>query len=92
MTKENLIERVAEACGSTKSMSRSHIDAIFSVISQCLKNDDFITIIKFGTFKITRRNERIGRNPRTGDKITISAKNAPTFKASTTLKDFCNNG
>jgi len=66
------------------------LDAIINTIGNALKNGDSVPLVGFGTFQITKKAARVGRNPATGAEIKIAAKNAPVFKAGKTLKDKVN--
>ena len=83
MNKGELIEAVAKAAGSTKADAGRAIDA---TITKALKKGDVVTLIGFGTFKVSKRAARVGRNPQTGKELKIPARKAPTFKAGAALK------
>jgi nucleoid DNA-binding protein len=63
------------------------VDCVFSTITKALKKKDTVTLIGFGTFKVAQRNARKGRNPKTGQEMTIKAKKVPRFVAGKALKD-----
>ena len=90
MNKVELIAAMAEAEDTTKKAAGEHLDTLIKIISDTLSNGDDVKISGFGTFSVTERAERTGRNPMTGDVITIAASKAPKFKASKTLKDIVN--
>jgi len=90
MNKSELIETVANATDMNKSAALRAVEAVFDSITSELKNGQAVTITGFGTFSITNRAERIGRNPRTGESITIAASRTPKFKAGKGLKDAVN--
>ena len=90
MKKIELIETVAEKTGLTKADSTRAIDATFEAITKALKKGDKIPLVGFGTFGVSQRKAREGRNPRTGEKVTIAARKAVTFKAGNALKDAIN--
>lgn len=90
MKKIELIEAVAEKTGLTKADSTRAIDATFEAITKALKKGDKIPLVGFGTFGVSQRKAREGRNPRTGEKVTIAARKAVTFKAGNALKDAIN--
>jgi DNA-binding protein HU-beta len=87
MTKEELIERVASSAKLSKADSARAISATFNSITTALKKGQNVTLIGFGTFKISKRKARTGRNPRTGETITIKATKVPKFTAGKKLKD-----
>ena len=90
MKKVELVEAVAEKAGLTKADATRAIDATFEAITEALANGDKITLVGFGTFGISKRAAREGRNPRTGETVTIAARNAVSFKAGSALKDAVN--
>ncbi len=85
MNKADLISAVAAQANLTKVDAKKALDAIISVTGDTLKNGDKLTLVGFGTFGVTKRGERTGRNPRTGGKIKIAAKNIVRFKAGAEL-------
>ncbi len=90
MKKVELVEAVATNAGLTKSDALKAIDATFEAITGALKKGDKITLIGFGTFSVSKREARVGRNPQTGAAVNIPARNAVTFKAGTQLKNEVN--
>lgn len=90
MKKVELVEAVATSVGLTKADANRAIDATFDAITKALKKGDKITLIGFGTFGVSRREARTGRNPQTGAQVKIPARNAVTFKAGTQLKNEVN--
>lgn len=90
MKKVELVEAVAEAAGLTKSDASKAIDATLDAIKNALVKGDKVPLVGFGTFAVSERAAREGRNPRTGDTVTIPARKAVTFKAGTALKDAVN--
>ena len=86
MNKGELIEAVANATGATKADAGRAIDATVESITGALKKGDTVTLIGFGTFKVSKRAARTGRNPQTGAELKIPARNAPSFKAGAALK------
>ncbi len=90
MNKGDLINKVAEESNITKAQATTAVNAMFSAIGSALKGKDKATIIGFGTFSVTRREARSGRNPRTGQTITIAAKNVVKFKPGKDLVDSVN--
>jgi len=90
MNKTELIEAVAEVSDLTKAEATRAVDAVISSITKALKKGDAVTLVGFGTFQVRKRAARTGRNPKTGDTITIAASNNPAFKAGKALKDAVN--
>lgn len=89
MNKGDLINEVARVV-STKKEAQAAIDCVFSSITKALKKNDPVTIVGFGTFKVSKRKARKGRNPKTGEEIKIKASKAPKFVASKSFKDVLN--
>lgn len=90
MKKVEFVEAVAEKTGLTKVDSAKAIDAVFATITEVLANGDKLSLVGFGTFGVSERKAREGRNPRTGETVTIAARKAVTFKPGTALKDSVN--
>ena len=90
MKKSELVEAVAAASGLTKADATRAIDATFDAITDALKKGDKLTLIGFGTFGVSRREGRTGRNPQTGATVEIPARNVVSFKAGTQLKKSVN--
>jgi DNA-binding protein HU-beta len=86
MTKAELVAAMAKATGSTKASAERAMDALLAAIRDSLKKGRRVTIAGFGTFGVTRRAARDGRNPRTGKAMKIPAARVPRFKPSKTLK------
>lgn len=90
MNKAELIDAVAAQAELTKSDAASAVDAVFSTITKTLSAGNAVTLVGFGTFAVTDRAARTGRNPRTGEAITIPASKSPKFKSGKALKDALN--
>ena len=90
MKKVELVEAVANATGLTKADATRAIDATFAAITGALVKGDKVPLVVFGTFAVSERAAREGRNPRTGETVKIAARKAVTFKAGTALKDAVN--
>ncbi len=90
MNKQDLINAVADKTGSSKAQAGQAVDTIFETITQALKGNDDVRIIGFGTFSVSERAARTGRNPRTGSAMQIAASRHPKFKAGKGLKDAVN--
>jgi len=86
MNKGDLVNEVAKVV-STKKQAQAAVDCVFSTITNALKKKDAVTLIGFGTFKVAQRNARKGRNPQTGQEMTIKAKKVPKFVPGKALKD-----
>ena len=85
MNKAQLIEKIAKDANMTKVQANEAIDSFTSAVVATLKKGDKVTLIGFGTFSVTARAARNGRNPQTGTTIKIKARKVPKFKAG---KDF----
>ena len=90
MNKAELIELVGSKTNLSKSDAGEAVEAVFKGIQQTLQNGDSVTLVGFGTFSVSERAARTGRNPRTGEAITIPASKSPKFKAGKALKDALN--
>ncbi|MCI5701520.1 MAG: HU family DNA-binding protein [Erysipelotrichaceae bacterium] len=90
MKKTELIEAVATNAGLTKADAARAIDATFDAITEALKKGEKLTLLGFGTFSVSRREGRTGRNPQTGAAVKIPARNAVTFKVGSQLKKAVN--
>ncbi len=86
MTKRELIEVVAKKANLTNKASRDAVQGVINSIRDSLKRGEKVVITGFGTFSVRKRVERVGRNPKTGEKITIAARKAPGFTPGKTLK------
>lgn len=86
MTKRDLIEVVAKKANLTNKASRDAVQAFIGAIRDSLKRNEKVVITGFGTFSVRKRAERTGRNPKTGERITIQARKAPGFTPGKTLK------
>ena len=92
MTKADLIEEVSRLAELTRKDSEVIVETIFDSIVNSLRAGDKIEIRGFGSFRTRQRKPRVGRNPKTGDRVDVPAKKIPFFKPSKELKDFVNNG
>lgn len=90
MSKQELVEKMAEKAGLTKADAARALDAFMASVTETLKKGDSISLVGFGTFKTSKRAAREGHNPRTGEKVAIAARTAVTFKAGSKLKDAVN--
>lgn len=85
MNKAELIDAIAAGSGLTKADSRKALDAFVEATENSLKKGERVALVGFGSFGVTRREARKGRNPQTGKEINIPAKNVVKFKAGTDL-------
>ena len=90
MNKNDLIGVVADGAGITKAQAGEAVDAVFDAITASLKKGDEVRLVGFGTFSVAKRKASTGRNPRTGEPMTIKASSQPKFKAGKGLKDSVN--
>ena len=90
MNKNELITKVADSSGLSKTDAGSAVDSVIESIVGALKAGDDVRLVGFGTFSVSDRAASEGRNPRTGEAIQISASNVPSFKAGKGLKDAVN--
>ena len=86
MNKADLVEAVVKVV-EKKSLAEAAVDCVMDTIAKALKKGDKVTLIGFGTFSVSKRAARTGRNPQTGTKIKIKAKKVPKFVAGKKLKD-----
>lgn len=91
MTKSELIDEVANKTNLTKKDAHGAVDAVFTTITEQLASGERVQLIGFGTFEVRDRAERMGRNPQTGEEMTIPARKVPAFKAGKQLKDAVDN-
>ena len=87
MNKKELIDSMAELSGLSKKDTELALNAFTQAVENGLKAGEKIQLTGFGTFEVKERGERIGRNPKTKENITIPASKAPTFKVGKALKD-----
>jgi len=90
VNKNELVDTVAELSGLKKGEAEKTVDAVFDTIASALKKGDEVRIVGFGTFLVSARAASEGRNPRTGEKMTIAASKQPKFRAGKGLKDALN--
>lgn len=90
MTKSELSTQVAAQASLTRASADAAVNAVFSAITDALANGETVTLTGFGTFTVRSREARQGRNPRTGESITIAASRVPAFKAGKALRDAVN--
>ena len=90
MNKGDLVSAVAKQAELSKKDAGLAVEAVFDAISEALEKGDKVQLIGFGTFDVSERAAREGRNPRTGETMKIAASKAPRFKAGKALKDRVN--
>ena len=90
MNKQQLVEAMASKSEMTKVDVEKALKAFIDTVTDELKNGGKVQLVGFGTFEVAERAERQGRNPKTGETITIPASKSPKFKAGRSLKDIVN--
>lgn len=90
MNKKELVQAISHKSKISKDQAAKVINEITAGIAQALTGGEEVKINDFGTFQVTEKKERKGRNPQTGEEITIAASKAPQFKAAKVLKDIIN--
>ncbi len=90
MNKAELIDSIAGKAGISKADAKKALDAMVESTTEALKGGDRVSLVGFGSFSVTRREARTGRNPQTGKEIQIAAKNVVKFKAGAELSDSVN--
>ncbi len=90
MNKNDLIGAVADSSGLSRSQASQAVEGVFEAITGSLKRGDEVRLVGFGTFSVAKRKASTGRNPRTGEPMTIKASTQPKFKAGKGLKDAVN--
>lgn len=90
MTKADIFEKVQERIGLSKKESAEMVEAVFAIMKSTLESGENLKISGFGSFIVKQKADRRGRNPQTGESITINARRILTFKPSGVLKDQIN--
>ncbi len=90
MNKTELIAAVAEQASLSKKDAEKAVSAVIASITNALAEGDKVQLVGFGTFEVRAREARKGKNPRTGEEITIAASKVPAFKAGKPLKEVIN--
>ena len=90
MNKTELIDKIAQSVELNKAGATRVVEAVLDSITNALHNGDDVTLSGFGTFSVSNRKERTGRNPRTNEPIMIPASRSPKFKAGKALKEAVN--
>jgi len=90
MNKADLVAAIVEKAELSKKDAEKALKAFEEVVAEELRKGGKVQLVGFGTFEVAERAERVGRNPQTGENMTISASKAPKFKAGKALKDAVN--
>ena len=90
MNKNDLVAAVAASTGLSKADSANAVDSVIDAITGSLRSGEEVRLVGFGTFSVANRAASEGRNPRTGERISIAASRQPKFKAGKALKDSVN--
>ena len=90
MNKTELVAAIADKADLSKKDVEVALKAFTDVVAEALKKDDKVQLVGFGTFEVSKRAARTGRNPQTGAEMKIAASKAPKFKAGKALKDIVN--
>jgi integration host factor subunit alpha len=92
MTKADLVDLIYERVGSSKKEAGEVVEEVFAIIRDSLRGGDKVKISGFGSFVVNQKKARRGRNPQTGEPITIDSRRVLSFKPSQVLKQLVNNG
>ncbi len=90
MNKTNLIDAMAEDAGISKAAAKKGLESFLGNVEKALKNEDRVSLVGFGSWSVSKRAAREGRNPQTGKTIKIAAKNVVKFKAGSELQKAVN--
>ncbi len=90
MTKADIVEKVYEKIGLTKKECQELVDKVFEIMKEALEKGEKVKISSFGTFTVKQKKERKGRNPQTGETITLAPRKVLSFKPSKILRDEIN--
>lgn len=90
MNKQELVASIAEKSGLTKAQSEKALNGMVGAITEQLGKGEAVSLIGFGTFDVSKRSARQGKNPRTGEAVQIAARNVPRFAPGKTLKTVVN--
>jgi DNA-binding protein HU-beta len=90
VNKSELVEHIAKQADISKAAAARALDALIGGVKSTLKKNNSVSLVGFGTFSVTKRAARAGRNPRTGDVIKIKAAKVPKFRPGKALKDALN--
>ena len=89
MNKTELVDTIANRANVTKTAAKVVLETTLNVIGDSLKKGESVQLVGFGTFKVSHRKARTGRNPKTGKEIKIAASRVPAFSAGKGLKETC---
>jgi integration host factor subunit alpha len=89
-TRADLTEAVYQSVGLSRSESSQLVESVLETIAERLEQGEAVKLSSFGTFQVRAKNERVGRNPKTGEEVAITPRRVLTFKASHVLKDRIN--
>ena len=92
VTRKDLAQAIHEKMGFSKRSAGDLVDEFFFCLKHALLNEENVKIVQFGTFKVRRKEPRVGRNPRTGETMEISRRSMVSFKPSKALRGKVNNG
>lgn len=92
MTKADIAERIHQRIGFSKKEAAEHLEGVLNIIKKTLERGETVKISGFGSFVVRQKADRRGRNPQTGEDLTIDARRILTFKPSTVLKNSVNKG
>ncbi len=87
MNKAELVDAIAKVTNQTKADTERTLDAFIEVVSNNITEKDGVKLVGFGTFSVSSRKARVGRNPQTGEEIQIPARNVPVFRPGKELKE-----
>ena len=90
MNKTELVDAIAKETSLSKKDTEAFVKSFVDVVSKALKKGDDVALVGFGTFEVSKRAARTGRNPKTGETIKIAAAKTPKFKPGKALKDLVN--
>ena len=90
MTKAEIVEKIMAGTGLAKKDSAEMMETVFSIMKSTLEQGENLKLAGFGNFQVKQKNDRLGRNPQTGESITISSRRVVTFKPSALLRQAIN--
>jgi DNA-binding protein HU-beta len=90
MTKADLVEKMAKDSGTSKAVAEKALNSLIEAITKTLKKGNKVALVGFGSFSVSKRKARTGRNPQTGATINIAARKVPKFSAGKAFKDAVN--
>jgi len=90
LTKENLVQTLYDQSGFSKHQSKALVETVFEMVKKSLESGDDVLISGFGKFSVRKKSPRRGRNPATGEDLTLDARRIVMFKSSTILRDKLN--